>query len=584
MPAADVITVAPAAGGQASGEDADPITTEVVRQGLIAVADQMKLALQRTAFSPIIYDMIDFACGLFDRDVKLLAQARTLPAFLGTLGFCVEAALQRLGGREQLEPGDVIWSTAGYDNGCHPQDAVIIVPAFLDDDLVGYAVIKAHQSDIAAIDVYPLNTTDVFQEGVIFPAVRLYRGGELQQDMYRTILANTRYPEALEGDMNAQITATRLGAASLSRLVEKHGREVFAASVERMFAHGEAIVRSRLQAIPDGRYVATCSMDDDGIGTDMVVYDVALEVHGSDVVVDFSEAPPVQQGPINCPLPAVVASSRIAVYALAGVDEPPNEGHFRPIATRVRRGSMFYPEPPAPIFVYGWASDMAVEGLQAAVADVMPESVAAGSGGDLCGVGWWGEYRDGTPWSIGPDHPVGQGATHDADGAHCLFILPLSGLQVTSIEVVELSAPLIVECYELAPDSAGAGRCRGGLGVDVDFRLLEDAYFNCIVERTKSPGWGLAGGHEARPNHCALEYPDGTTEPVAKVTRMLLAEGTRVLLRTGGGGGFGPPSERPVEKIMEDIREGVITPAEAHRHYPQLGAAREGMGAVRWRR
>lgn len=242
--------------GATATVDADPITTEVIRYGLEAAADQMRLTLKRTAFSPIIYEMTDFGVALYDPQIRLLAQGRALPLFMGTLGYAVEAALERIGGPENLDPGDIIFSTHGYDIGSHQQDATIVVPGFYEGELVGYAVIKAHHMDIGAKEIYCTDTSDIWQEGAIFPGVKLYRAGELQEDMYRTIVANSRMPNALIGDLSAQIGAARIGLEQFTRLIERTGLESFWQSVERMFDHGESVIRRFLEQVPDGSYVA----------------------------------------------------------------------------------------------------------------------------------------------------------------------------------------------------------------------------------------------------------------------------------------------------------------------------------------
>ena len=230
--------------------EADPITTEVIRHGLNSAAEQMKIALRRTAFSPVIYEMIDFCCALYDRDIRLLAQAQALPAFLGTMNFCVEACVRSVGGEQELEEGDIIFSTYGFDIGSHSQDAAVVAPAFVDGELVGYAAVKAHHLDIGAKEPYCTDTTDNFQEGTIFPGVKLYRRGELQQDMFRTIVANSRLPVALQGDLNAEILSLKMGVAALTRLIERYGLATFTTSVERMFDHGEAVLRTSWSGSP----------------------------------------------------------------------------------------------------------------------------------------------------------------------------------------------------------------------------------------------------------------------------------------------------------------------------------------------
>ena len=207
----------------AASQGVDPILTEVIRQGLLSAAEQMKIALRRTAFSPIVYDAIDFCCALYDPDVQLLAQAQATPLFLGTMGYCIEACVRSVGGADTLQAGDVLFSTYAYDIGSHPQDAAIVVPAFVDGELIGYAAVKAHHMDMGAKDPFCTDTTDNFQEGAIFPGVRIFEAGRRNEDMYRTVLANSRLPAALAGDLGAQIVAAKAGIAAMARMIERHG-------------------------------------------------------------------------------------------------------------------------------------------------------------------------------------------------------------------------------------------------------------------------------------------------------------------------------------------------------------------------
>src|SRR6266446_6947599 len=234
-----------AGAGRATGEvDADPITTELIRNGLNSAANQMKRALIRTAFSPVIYEVLDFAVAIYDREIRLLAQAPSLPFFMGTMNFCVEAAVQAVGGEGALEPGDIILYNVPYGTGSHQQDAAVVMPVFLDDgELVGYATIKGHWLDIGGKEPYSTDTVDVHQEGTIFPGVKLYSRGVLVDDIYRMALANSRVPKMVAGAINAEVVGVRTGAAGLLRIVERYGRETFTEATERMFDHGEQVVR-----------------------------------------------------------------------------------------------------------------------------------------------------------------------------------------------------------------------------------------------------------------------------------------------------------------------------------------------------
>jgi N-methylhydantoinase B len=339
--------------GRASGAvDADPITTEVIRHGLNSAANQMKRALIRTSFSPIIYEVLDFAVAIYDRQIRLLAQAPSLPMFMGTMNFCVEAAVAAVGGESALDPGDIILYNFPFGTGSHPQDMAVVMPVFLPGgELVGYTTIKGHLLDIGGKEPYSTDTVDVFQEGTVFPGVKLYRRGELVTDIYRMVMANSRVPRMVEGDINAEVVGVRTGAAGLIRVVERFGLDVFHEAVERMYDHGEAVVRSYFEKIPDGRYVGRGVMDNNGLDDNPVPFEVVLEVKGSTVRLDYSTAPDSHPGPINCPLPSTVSASRIAISMLAGSGESPNEGLFRPVEVVTRPGSMFHPLPPAPCFL-----------------------------------------------------------------------------------------------------------------------------------------------------------------------------------------------------------------------------------------
>ena len=336
---AEPITYRAGAGTATGTVDADPIMTEVIRHGLNSAANQMKRALIRTAFSPVIYEVLDFAVAIYDRDVRLLAQAPSLPLFMGTMNFCIEAAVEAVGGEEALEPGDIILYNYPYGTGSHPQDAAVVMPIFLrDEELIGYSTIKGHWLDIGGKEPYSTDTVDVFQEGTIFPGVKLYSRGERVDDIYRMALANSRVPKMVAGDINAEVVGVRTATAAVLRLVEKYGLETFKTSVERMFDHGEQVVRAYFEKLPDGRYVGQGQMDNNGLDDNPVPFEVAVEVDGSTVRVDFTNSPDAHPGPINCPIASTVSASRIAITMLAGSGESPNEGHFRPIEVVARPG------------------------------------------------------------------------------------------------------------------------------------------------------------------------------------------------------------------------------------------------------
>ena len=557
-------------GGEGRAADADPITTEVIRHGLNSAAEAIKRTLIRTSMSPIIYEVLDFAAVLYDRRMRLLAQAPSLPFFMGTMSFCIEAAVEEVGGEAGLDPGDIILMNDPYKTGSHPQDAAVVMPVYLPEgELVGYAAIKAHWLDIGAKEIYCTDTTDVFQEGTIFPGVKLYRRGELVEDIQKMAVANSRLPKFVLGDINAEVAGVRAGGRELVRLVQRYGLEVFSNCVERMYDHGEAVVRSYIEKLPDGRYVGRGVMDDDGISDEEIPFEVMLEIEGTTARLDFSNAPAARPGPVNCPIASTVSAARVIMTMLAGGGEAPNEGHFRPIEVVARPGSMFAAQKPQPCFLYGWPAMQATEAVLNAVAEAMPEAVCACSGGDLCAALWYGVREDtGQFWGDGSPHPVGQGASIHGDGQSARLHHIEAATRFAPLEVWEAKNPWLMEFCELAPDSGGPGRNRGGLGPDMAFRFLEDAFAISTIERTKNAPWGLEGGGEGRPNSGELRLPDGTVKPIAKATGLALPKGSVFVFHCGGGGGYGAPSDRPREKVLEDLREGYITEEHARRHYP----------------
>ena len=280
-------------------------------------------------------------------------------------------------------------------------------------------------------------------------------------------------------------------------------------------------------------------------------------------------APPQNVGPINTPLPSTVSGSRVAIALLAGNGEWPNEGHFRPLEVVTRPGSMFHPLPPAPCFLYAWPTFQAIETIYNAVAKALPGAVPACSGGDICSLVWWGVRREtGEPWADGAPHPIGQGGSVHGDGASSLIHHGEASTRISPTEVWESKNPWLLEKIELRTDSCGAGRHRGGLGLDLHFRLLEDSYVTAAIERTKNPPWGLVGGEQAAPSIGELVLADGTRSRFGKATRLLCPAGSTLELHTGGGGGYGPACERAAEAVHADIREGYTTPEHARRHYP----------------
>lgn len=556
----------------ARAERADVITTQLVRNALDSAAQQMKRVLIRTSFSPVVYEAYDFAVAIYDREIRMLAQSPTIPLFMGTMSFSLEAALEGVGGEAAVEPGDVILYNIPYGNGSHAPDMAIVMPAFYEDELVGYLVTKAHLTDIGAKNPFTSDSTDVFQEGLLFPGVKLYRRGELVPDILKILRANSRAPQAVEGDVMAEIASCRAGVDELLRILRRFGLQVFRDCVERMYDHGEAMTRDFIRQIPDGTYRATGHLDNDGLDDEPIAYDIELTVEGDLVRFDLSGVPDANRGPMNCPFPAVVSVCRIVLAMLAG-SEAPNEGHFRPLEVITRAGSMFHPVLPQPSFMWGWPAESLLEAMFQALSEALPGVVPSGTAGDVAAAGVHTfDQESGELQVVFPRLPVGSGALPHADGA-TLYHPSVSMSRLSSAEIEEAKAPFVqIERWEFTPDSAGAGQFRGGMGWQLDMRVLTDVEMMTTIERTKVPSWGQAGGRCGQPNAVVLGYPDGRTLSTRKVTGVPLPAQSVVSIRAGGGGGYGDPADREIDAVHRDLGAGLITEDRARALYPHAFA------------
>ena len=545
----------------------DPITSEIIRNSLNSAAEQMKKALVRSAFSPIIYEVLDFASAIYDKNYCMLSQSPSLPGFMGTLSFCVEQAVKEVGGEENIFDGDIIIYNNPYGSGSHSQDAALVKPVFIENKLIGYTAIKAHWLDTGGKEPYSTDTVDVFQEGTIYPGLKLYKKGKLEEDIFKLIKANSRVPKAIEGDLNAQLNGIIAGANALKRIVNKFGYELFYASVLEIYEHGEKLVRKSLQKIPDGTYSGFGQMDSNGVDEGVVKFKISIEVKRSDLLLDFTDAPDQQNGPINCPLPSTVSKARVAFSMMAGNGEQPNEGFFRPLIVKTKKGTMFNPVSPAPCFLNGWPGLQVIEVIYRILSEKLPEAFPASSGGCLAAAVWWGKReKDGEPWADGAPHPVGQGGFYNGDGVTSMHHNS-AGTRISPTEIWESKNPWLINKIELAKDSCGAGEFRGGLGLDLEFEMIEETFITTVVERTKNPPWGIKDGKAGRANNVQVIKKNGDKFFMPKKSGYKLDKGDKIIFLTGGGGGYGNPEFRKIEKIEYDLKQEYLSKKYVEENY-----------------
>jgi N-methylhydantoinase B len=421
--------------------------------------------------------------------------------------------------------------------------------------------------DLGAKDAaYVHDSTEVYQEGILFPGTKVYKQGEPDEEILELLRFNSRMPSATLGDLNAQVAAIRIGRRRLKELHERYGSATVEDAVGRILNHGERQAREALRKLPDGTWSAEDYLDDDGINNELVKMAVEVTIDGDDFGVDFSASSDEVDGPINVPIGMTETTCKLCLKTLTTPEEPSNAGHYEPLSVTAPEGNLFHATHPAPTFTL-WPSMLGVETVFKALSKGMPERLPAASGGDLGAMMVWGTDPDsGRMFMEGCNEGVGWGATDSHDGANGLMHISETNVQNTPVEVLEHKAPIRIEHLEIRPDSGGAGRNRGGVGVKRDYRFLKDAKALATVKKTKTDNWGISGGKPGARNAVVLR--PGTDEEVLTGTfRDSFTADEVVSNRTAGGGGYGDPYERSPEAVRADVADGYVSREAAREEY-----------------
>jgi N-methylhydantoinase B len=546
----------------------DGATAEVVRSYLGSAAEEMRATLIRTAFNPVIYEVLDFGISIYDADLELIAEAPGLTHFLGANDYAIRKGVEYVG-PEQIRRGDVLLLNYPYWNAAHTHDATLFSPFFHEDaeTPTAYLCVRAHWLDLGAKDPgYVLDSTSVFQEGILFPGTRVFKEGAPDHELLELIRFNSRLPDLVIGDLHAQVAALRTGERRLGEIYGRFGKETVHEAIALVFRHGEEQTRRALLELPQGSWSAEDELDDDGIGEEPVPMRVTVTIADGTFEVDFDGSAPATLGPVNMPFGATLAMCKVAMKALTTPHEPGNGGHMRPLRVKAEPGTLFHAVSPAPTFTL-WTGIVALELIFKAVAQGMPDRLAASSGGDVPGFMMVGTHPDTERmFAVSNNEPVGWGATPQHDGCNATMHLSESIVRNTPIEVLETKTTMLIERLELRCDSAGAGRFRGGAGVRRQIRFLGPGEFLSVVKKTRTRPWGLAGGCDAETNGFVL-FPGTERERAVSTHREPVQPGDRVLVLSGGGGGHGDPRERERERVVADVLEGYVSPEAARERY-----------------
>lgn len=542
-----------------------PVTVEIIRSALIQAAEDMNRTLIRSAYTPTIYEGKDCAVALLDRDHNILGQSSGLPIFLGNLEVCTRYTEELLGA-ECWEPGDVWVLNDSYIGGTHLNDCTVFAPIFVDDDLVGFATSRAHWVDMGSKDPGgSMDSTNIYQDGLRFPPVRLVSGGVEVPDIMRLVSLNVRFPYETLGDMRAQVACARMGAKRLGELFARYGPKTIAEARDVIFDQTAELERERIREIPDGEYFAEGHLDNDGINLDAPLkIGVRVVVDGDSMLIDLTNTDDQTQGPVNCGRAQAVSAARVGYKLLVSPEVSLNGGSFEPLEVDVRDGSLLAAQEPAACQYYYSSLGMLIDLVVKALAPVVPERVAAASYGDSMIIQFTGDDpRSGQPF-VTLEATVGGWGAWDGDDGETALINNVNGsLRDMPVEVLETLYPLRVHEYRIRQDSGGRGQWRGGNGVRREYEMLADLDLSLWWERSVTPAWGAAGGEAGTAPQVTIN--PGTVGEVSllKANSRKIRKGDVVRCESGGGGGFGNPNDRNSEAIYNDVAAGILSQEKA---------------------
>ncbi len=555
---------------------ADPIAAELIRNSLVAATEEMKSVLMRTSYNMIIYEALDFTVGLFDRHGQTLSIGLGLPMFIRGMSDVVKAKLAHWG-EENIHPGDILLTNDAYTTGAHLNHLTFSIPIFHKGRIVAFSTCMAHWQDIGGI----LNgvTTDIYAEGLQIPLVKYHQRGVLNEEMRELILMNVRRRDRAAGDLEAQLSACRVGVKHIEEMLSRHGEATWQAALDTIMDHTEAEARAMVKRMPDGVYEAESFMDDDAVDIDQPVpIRVKVIVKGDSMTVDLSRMSPQVKGFFNSG--AGVACAQVAFKCLTlPTDHPINDGNFRPLKVILPKGTVVSALHPAPMRVWMTYPMTLVDTIFKALAQAIPESVIAGHHADLVIANVNGFHPlDGKLWIyLGGLIGGGWGAKHNEDGVNVTVCMNDGDTHNGPSEQVENKFPLLVRYYRLREDSGGAGQFRGGLGAEAEVVALSKVNYQTRIDRVNHPPWGLQGGHSAMGNRVGMRKKDGTlTLYSSGKVNMRLDAGEAYVLHSGGGGGFGDPKKRDKDAVRRDLRLGYISQETARKVYGLKSATPPG--------
>jgi N-methylhydantoinase B len=549
----------------------DPITVEIIRCALKAAANEMSAVLKKTAYNMMIYEVQDYCVSIVDHEGRTMSQNEgALPIFLADLGVAVEDGVT-VYGLENIHPGDVFLVNHPEICGQHLNNMVVYTPFFWDGKLLCFLAVRAHWIDVggASTGFGSSMTRDVYEEGLQIRSVKIYSAGKPNHEVLRLIEDNIRFPESSLGDLRAQIASCRTGEERLEQICRKYGGGRFQEAVQVIWDQTDKLVRESVRAIPDGIYEASSFLDDDGKDfTKTVPIKVRVDVQGDELTIDFSEVSDQVPGFINCGSSGGMAAARVAFKALTSPHREVNEGSFRALKVILPPGKLLSARRPAPIGGWSLSLPTVLDTIFRALAPALPERIPAAHKGDMGGYAIFGAHpKTGRRYVCQNIMGGGWGGRPFEDGVSAAVSMCQGDVKNTPIELQELYYPLLYERHALRTDSGGAGKFRGGIGVEVTVTPLCNLFVSRNTDRIQCPPWGLLGGAEGMTNLTLIKRNGKQEKLPGKFSHLLVKPGETVTFLTAGGGGYGPASQRNADALRRDIVLGYVSEKGANRDY-----------------
>jgi len=542
----------------------DPILLEVLRNAFNSISDEMEASLVRTAYSTNIKDRRDCACGIYTPDGEVITQSEVAtPVHLGTMPPVVEAVLRKFP-KESFKSGDAVVMNTPYPFGPgHLNDIAVVAPVFYKDKLIVFVANQAHHVDVGgyAPGSMPFGVSEIYQEGLQIPPVKVQKNGVISQDIIELITENVRTKKESRGDLMAQLSSLKVGQRRFLELIEKYNVSIIRQYIYEILNYAERRVIAGIKKIPPGKYEFTDYVEGDGFTDDLIKIHVVIKVSGERIKFDFNGSNKQVRGPLNCRWPSVSACVQYVIKCILDPDLPTSAGTFRPIDIIIPEGSFLQCCFPAAVCMSNIiTTQRIVDALLGALAKAVPERVQAASSGTMNILNIGGiDPSTRSYYTLVETYGGGQGAMHSNDGTDGIQN-HMTNTRNAPVEVIENAYPLRVIKYGLVPNSEGAGEYRGGMGITRKMLFLgSEAKLTLGSDREKISPWGLFGGSNSSPFKCLIYTEDNQCKHLNSKTTLSIKQGDVIELITPGGGGWGNPFERDPEKVKQDVREGLIS-------------------------